>query len=318
VATRRRRYAPLVHAFRFAVQLARASSGEGWAQAARRAESLGYDVLAMPDHLGNQLSPLAALSAAAAATTRLRVCAFVFANDYRHPLILAREAATLDLLSGGRFEMGLGAGWMVEDYCRLGMSYDPGPRRVDRLEEAVPLMKRLLAGETVTHDGPHYHLVRAGVGVETVQKPRPPLAVGAGGPRMLRLAAREADIVGLLPGFSGEGRARLLQATEAATAEKVALVREAAGDRFERLELNIWLADAGMVGGGNSLLGSATAAARWIPAAVVRSPYVLYGTLGALRERLLRRRDRLGISYYTIPGRAMEEMAPLVEALAGR
>src|SRR5450759_3832959 len=100
----RRRYPPLVHSFRFAVQLARASSGEGWAQMARRAESLGYDVLAMPDHLGNQLSPLAALSAAAAATTRLRICAFVFANDYRHPLMLAREAATLDLLSGGRFE----------------------------------------------------------------------------------------------------------------------------------------------------------------------------------------------------------------------
>ena len=307
-----------MHPFRFGVQLARASSGEGWAQTARRAESLGYDVLAMPDHLGNQLSPLAALSAAAVATTRLRVCAFVFANDYRHPLILAREAATLDLLSGGRFEMGLGAGWMVEDYRRLGMNYDPGPRRVDRLEEAIPLVKRLLAGETVTHDGPHYHLVGARAGVETVQKPRPPLAVGAGGPRMLRLAAREADIVGLMPGFSGKGRAQLLQATEESTARKVAIVREAAGDRFDRLELNIWLADAAMVGSGNSLRGSATAAARWIPAAVARSPYVMYGTLGAVRERLLRRRDRLGISYYTIPGRAMEEMAPLVEAMAGR
>jgi len=307
-----------VHPFRFAVQLARAGSGEDWARSARRAETLGFAVLAMPDHLGNQLSPLVALSAAAAATTRLRVSTFVFANDYRHPLILAREAATLDLLSGGRFEMGMGAGWMVEDYRRLGMNYDPGPRRVDRLEEAIPLVKRLLAGETVTHRGTHYQLDRAFAGVETVQKPRPPLAVGAGGPRMLRLAAREADIVGLLPGFSGRGRAQLLQATEASTAKKVAIVREAAGDRFERLELNIWLADAAMVGSGNSRLGSATAAARWIPAAVVRSPYVLYGTIGALRERLLRRRDSLGISYYTIPGRAMEEMAPLVEAMAGR
>jgi probable F420-dependent oxidoreductase len=307
-----------VHPFRFGVQLTRASSGEGWAQTARRAESLGYDVLAMPDHLGNQLSPVAALSAAAAATTRLRICTFVFANDYRHPLILAREAATLDLLSGGRFEMGMGAGWMAEDYRRLGMSYDPGPQRVDRLEEAIPLVKRLLTGETVTHDGPHYHLAGARAGVETVQKPRPPLAIGAGGPRMLRLAGREADIVGLVPGFGGQGRMRVLQATETATASKVAIVREAAGDRFDRIELNLWLGDAGIVGSGNSLLASATAAARWIPAAVARSPYVMYGTLGALRERLLRRRDRLAISYYTIPGRAMEEMAPLVEALAGR
>ena len=307
-----------MHPFRFGVQLARASSGEGWAQAARRAESLGYDVLAMPDHLGNQLSPVAALSAAAAATTRLRICTFVFANDYRHPLILAREAATLDLLSGGRFEMGMGAGWMAEDYRRLGMSYDPGPQRVDRLEEAIPLVKRLLTGEIVTHDGSHYHLAGARTGVETVQKPRPPLAIGAGGPRMLRLAGREADIVGLVPGFGGQGRMRVLQATETATASKVAIVREAAGDRFDRIELNLWLGDAGIVGSGNSLFASATAAARWIPAAVARSPYVMYGTLGALRERLLRRRDRLAISYYTIPGRAMEEMAPIVEALAGR
>lgn len=307
-----------MHSFRFAVQLARASSGEGWAQMARRAESLGYDVLAMPDHLGNQLSPLAALSAAAAATTRLRICAFVFANDYRHPLMLAREAATLDLLSGGRFEMGMGAGWMAADYRQLGMAYDPGPRRVDRLEEAVPLVKRLLAGETVTHAGPHYQLDRASVGVETIQKPGPPLAIGAGGPRMLRLAGREADIVGLVPGFNGEGRPHLRQATEAATAHKVELLRQAAGDRFERLELNIWVADAALVGSGNSLLGSAAAAARWVPAAVVGSPYVLYGTVHALRQRLLRRRDRLGISYYTIPGRAMEAMAPLVEVLAGR
>src|SRR5664280_1607291 len=280
-----------MHPFRFAVQQGSARSGEAWATTARRAESIGYDMLVMPDHLGQQLSPFAALAAAAAATTHLRIGAFVFANDYRHPLMLAREAATLDVLSGGRFEMGMGAGWMTSDYRELGMTYDPAPRRVDRLEEAVPLVKRLLAGETVTHRGEHYQMDRASAGVPTVQKPRPPLAVGAGGPRMLRLAAREADIVGLLPGFSGRGRAQLLQATEASTAKKVAIVREAAGDRFERLELNIWLADAAMVGSGTSRLGSATAAARWIPAAVVRSPYVLYGTIGALRERLLRRRD---------------------------
>lgn len=307
-----------MHPFRFAVQQGSASSGEQWAALACRAESLGYDVLVMPDHLGNQLSPLAALAAAAAATTRLRIGAFVFANDYRHPLILAREAATLDLLSGGRFEMGLGAGWMRVDYARLGMTYEPASMRVDRLEEAVPLVKRLLCGETVTHTGAHYHLERASVGVTTVQRPRPPLAIGAGRPRMLRLAAREADIVGLTPGFNSHGRPLFREATETATVEKVALVRAAAGDRFERLELNLWLADAGLVGSGNSLLGSAAAVARWAPTILYGSPYVLYGTLRSLSERLQRRRDRLGISYYTIPSRAMESMAPLVEALSGR
>lgn len=307
-----------MHPFRFAVQQGSAPSGERWAALARRAESIGYDVLVMPDHLGNQLSPFSALAAAAAATTSLRVGAFVFANDYRHPLMLAREAATLDLLSSGRFELGLGAGWMTDDYRRLGTSYDPAALRIDRLEEAIPLIKQLLAGETVSHHGPHYTLDRASVGVQPAQKPRPPLAIGAGGPRMLKLAVREAEIVGLVPGFDARGRVHVRQATETATAAKIALIREAAGARFERLEINVWLGDAGLIGGGNSLLGSIAAAARRAPTALYGSPYVLYGTLGSAREQLLRRRDRLGISYYTIPSRAMELMAPLVEALAGK
>ena len=307
-----------MHSFRFAVQQGSASSGERWAALARRAESIGYDVLVMPDHLGRQLSPFAAMAAAAAATTRLRVGCFVFANDYRHPLMLAREAATLDLLSGGRFEMGLGAGWMSSDYRRLGMSYDPPAKRIDRLQEAIPLIKRLLSGESVTYTGEHYRLDKASVGVEPVQKPRPPLAIGGGGPRMLKLAAREAEIVGLTPGFDAHGRVRVRQATETATAEKIGWIREAAGDRLERLEINLWLGDAGLVGSGNSLLGSVAAAARWAPTAVYGSPYVLYGTLASTREQLLRRRDKLGISYYTVPSHAMESMAPLVEAMAGR
>jgi probable F420-dependent oxidoreductase len=307
-----------MHPFRFAVQQGSAASRGAWAAIARRAESLGYDMLVMPDHLGRQLSPFAALAAAAAATTRLRIGAFVFANDYRHPLILAREAATLDFLSGGRFEMGLGAGWMMGDYRQLGMTYDPAPRRIDRLEEAIPLLKRLLTGETVTHRGEHYQLDGASIGMEPVQKPRPPLAIGGGGPRMLKLAAREAEIVGLVPGFDAHGRVHLRQATETATADKIALLRDAAGDRFELLEINLWLGDAGLVGSGTSLLGSVAAAARWAPTAIYGSPYVLYGTLGSARDRLLRRRDRLGISYYTVPSHAMESMAPLVEALTGK
>ncbi|MGZ6268038.1 MAG: TIGR03621 family F420-dependent LLM class oxidoreductase [Candidatus Limnocylindrales bacterium] len=307
-----------MHPFRFAVQQASASSSEEWAALAQRAEALGYDLLVMPDHLNRQFSPFSALAAAAAATKRLRIGAFVFANDYRHPLMLAREAATLDVLSAGRFEMGLGAGWMTSDYRGLGMTYDLPPRRVDRLEEAIPLVKRLLAGETVTHRGEHYQMERASAGVPTVQRPRPPLAIGAGGPRMLRIAAREAEIVGLQPGFGARGWPLFGQATEKATAEKVAVVKEAAGDRFEDLELNVWVSHAGLAGSGNSLRGSALAATAGAATAVYGSPYVLYGTLGAVRDRLLRRRDALGISYYTIPSRSMESMAPLVEALAGK
>ncbi len=307
-----------MHPFRFAVQQASASNAGDWSALARRAESLGYDLLVMPDHLNHQFSPFAALAAAAAATTRLRISAFVFANDYRHPLMLAREAATLDVLSGGRFEMGMGAGWMTSDYRGLGMTYDLPPRRIDRLEEAIPLVKRLLAGETVTHHGEHYQMERASAGVPTVQRPRPPLAIGAGGPRMLRLAALEAEIVGLVPGFSERGWPLFGQTTEKATAEKIAVIKEAAGERFEDLELNIWVSHAGLAGSGNSIRGSAWAATAGAATAVYGSPYVLYGRLGPLRDRLLRRRDALGISYYTVPSRSMESMAPLVEALAGK
>jgi len=307
-----------VHPFRFGVQQQSAPSAADWAALARRAESIGYDILVMPDHLGHQLSPFAALAAAAGATTRLRIGAFVFANDYRHPLILAREAATLDFVSGGRFELGMGAGWMTSDYRRLGMPYDLPPLRIDRLQEAIPVVKRLLAGETVTHEGAHYRLEEASAGIRPVQRPRPPIAIGGGGPRMLRLAAREADIVGLTPGFDRRGRPVIGGASESATAAKIAIVREAAGDRFDQLELNIWLGSAGLAGHGNSLAESALAAVAGAATAVYSSPYVLYGTLGQVRDRLLRRRDRLGISYYTIPGRAMETMAPLVEVLAGK
>jgi probable F420-dependent oxidoreductase len=307
-----------VHPFRFGVTMSRAASAEAWVAAARRAEELGYDILLMPDHLGSQLSPIAALTAAAAATTRLRVGSYVFANDYRHPLVLAREAATLDWLSGGRFELGLGAGWNATDYRKLGLHYDPPPRRIDRLSEAVPLVKRLLAGEVVDHEGPHYRLRGGHVGPMPVQRPRPPLLIGGGGPRMLRLAAREADIVALQPQFDPRGRPMLGQATEGATERKIAILREASGPRFEELELNVIVGDAALVGSGRSARESLLAATKWAATGLVGTPYVLYGTLGQLRDRLLRRRDRLGISYYAIPGHAMEAMAPLVAALAGR
>jgi probable F420-dependent oxidoreductase len=306
-----------VRPFRFAVFAFSAPSGEAWAGFARRAEELGYDTLLVPDHLSRQLSPIAALSAAAAVTSRLRIGPYVFANDFRHPLVMAREAATLDVLSGGRLELGLGAGWRRSDYRQLGYAYAAPGRRVDRLVEALGIVKRLLAGETVTHRGEHYTLEGARIAPMPVQRPVP-LHIGAGGPRMLRLAAREADIVGLIPQFTRGGIPRLTDATEGALARKVELLRTAAGDRFSALELSVYCADAGMVGSGHSLLGSVGSALKGAVVAPVGSPYVLYGTLGALRDRLERRREALGISHYAIPHHALESMAPLVEALAGR
>jgi probable F420-dependent oxidoreductase len=304
--------------FRFAVTASQAGSGEAWVALARRAEELGYGALLVPDHLGQQLSPIAAMAAAAAATSSLRIGGFVFANDFRHPLMLAREAATLDLLSDGRLELGLGAGWRTSDYRQLGMPYDAPGRRIDRLVESSMLVKRLLAGETVTHAGPHYQLGAARVWPRPIQRPHPPIIMGGGGPRMLRLAAREADIVGFIPQFSQRGRPILTDVGEAALDRKVAIVREAAGDRFERLELNLFIVDAGMVGSGQSAPRTMLAAAKAGTVGLAGSPYFLYGTLPALRERLERRRERTTISYYAIRQGSMEAMAPLVAALAGR
>jgi probable F420-dependent oxidoreductase len=307
-----------MHPFRFAVHASSAASGDAWLAFARRAEALGYDTLLVPDHLGPQLSPISALAAAAAVTTRLRIGPYVFANDFRHPLVMAREAASLDVLSNGRLELGLGAGWRTSDYRQLGVAYDPPGRRIDRLAEALPLVKRLLEGESVSHVGTHYRLGAARVEPRPIQRPRPPIQIGAGGPRMLRLAAREAEIVGLIPQFTRSGRPRVRDATEGALARKVEVVRAAADDRFPSLELSIYCADAGMVGSGHGLAGSVASAAKAMVVAPVGSPYLLYGTLARLRDQLERRRDRLGISHYAIPGHAMEEMAPLVEALSGR
>jgi len=309
-----------VHPFRFGVTASRAPPRQAWTDLARSAEELGYDTFVMQDHLGRQLSPLGGLAAAAAVTSRIRIGAFVFANDYRHPLLLARETATLDQISNGRVELGIGAGWKTSDYRQLGMPYERAGLRIERMQESVVLMRQLFTGERVTHSGRHYHLDGARLAPRPVQ-PRIPILIGGGGPRMLRIAAREADIVGLLTQFDSHGRPIASQGTEAQTAHKVAIIRDAAGSReaFERLELNVLVASAGLIGSGSSPFGSVASAIKAAaPRMVGGTPYLLHGTLGQVRETLLRRRERLGISYYIWSARAAETMAPVVEALAGR
>jgi len=306
-----------MHPVRFGVILTEADSADSWIASARRAEELGYDILLMPDHLGGQLSPLAGLMAAAAATRRLRVGSYVLANDVRHPMVMAREAATIHFLSGGRFELGMGAGWSPDDYLKLGLPLEAPARRIDRLTEAVPLVKRLLAGETIDHVGAHYPMTGARIGVKTGNLPRPAILIGGGGPRVLRLAAREADIVGIQPQIDHRGRAIAREATAAGTARKIGILREAAGTRFDHLELNVIIGRALLLGGRARQRGSLALATRTIAAGWLGRSYVLAGTRGQLSEGLKRRRDRVGISYYAIHGNAMEELAPLVADLAG-
>lgn len=299
-----------------------APDGAAWAALARRAESAGYDALMVPDHLGRQFAPIAALATAAAATTTLRIAPFVFANDFRHPLILAGEAATLDVLSGGRLLLGMGAGWRVTDYRQLGMPYDEPRVRVDRLVESVGIVRRLWAGELVDHDGPHYRLERARLAPTPPARadgsPGPPLIIGGGGPRMLRFAACEAAVVGLLPQFDRRGRPIIGQATDAATAGKAAFVREAAGTRWGAFDVNVLVFFAGLVGGGSGVVASTRNAALSAAVGLVGTPYVLHGTPGRVRDILLRRRDEWGLNSYTFSAHSLEAMAPIVEVLAGR
>lgn len=309
--------------FRFAVTAGSplsgpAISGARWTTLARRAEELGYDALYVTDHLGRQLAPLAAMTAAATVTETLRVGSFVFANDFRHPLILAREAATLDLLSNGRLDLGMGAGWLTSDYRQLGMAYDAPGVRIDRLIESLAIMERLFRGERVDHRGTHYELHGARLAPLPVQRPRPRLMIGGGGPRMLRLAARHADIVGLLPQFDARGRPKVSQATEGATAAKAEIVRAEAGSRFAELDVNVIVFDAGLVGSGRGALSSALTAMKAAAVALIGTPYVLYGTLPRVRELLLRRRELTGLNHYALPAHSMETMAPLVAEMRGR
>jgi probable F420-dependent oxidoreductase len=307
-----------VRPFRFGVTAPTVESGHDWPERARRVERLGYSVLSVPDHFRNQLASVPALTAAALATTRLRVGSLVFCNDFHQPVTLAREAASIDALSDGRLELGLGAGWLRAEYDEAGIRFDPARTRIERLEEAVAIIKRLLAGDAVTFSGRHYTVTNL-AGSATIQRPHPPLLVGGGGRRTLTLAAREASIVGFvpraLPDGSGLDRADF---GEAALREKVAWVRDAAGDRFESLELNALIQAVAVSDQRRGTADQLAARFRVAPEVVLESPYALVGTIDEICETLARRRERFGISYLTVFERDAEAFAPVVEKLAMR
>ena len=282
-------------------------------------ESLGYAALYLPDHFSDQLGPIAALMAAADATTALRVGSLVFDNDYRHPVVLAKEAATIDLLSDGRFDLGLGAGWLASDYQQAGMPYDSPGTRIERMGEGLQIIKGLMAGGSFSFTGKHYQVSHMEGSPLPVQKPHPPILLGGGGRRMLRMAAREADIVNvnfdLREGRAGRGAARtgLAEATD----EKLAWVKDAAGDRFEHIELSIYIFMATITDDRDSVAAAMAPGMGSEPHAVLEMPHFLIGTVDEVVEQLQRRRDRYGASYVIVPGDVTESFAPVVERLVG-
>ena len=295
------------HPFRFGIVTGQTRSAEAWFASARRAEELGYSSFLIPDTLGQTFAPLPALAAVVAATQRLRVGTYVLANDFRNPVLLARECATLDFLSGGRFELGLGVGrpGVEADNRKLGIPFEPGGVRVARLAESLTTITSLLNGEVVSIVGKHYTIDGADMFPMPVQRPRPPILIAAAGSRLLALAARTADIIALaLPPMTGEDAFR----------EKVADIAQAAGDRFEQLELNVNLVSAGQH------MPPWFAHMGIDPEALVRagSPAVLTGNVDEMCDQLLRRRETLGISYITLGEYFIETLAPVVERLSGR
>jgi probable F420-dependent oxidoreductase len=312
--------------FRFGLFAESVRSREMLLDTARRAEDCGFATFLIRDHFieepfGHQLAPLTALAAVACATTRLRVGSLVLSNDCRHPVILAKEIATLDVLSNGRVELGLGAGFAQAEYDKAGMRFDAPSVRVDRLEEAIQVLKGLLGAGPLTFTGKHYSVSDLDSFPKPVQRPHPPILVGASGKRMLSIAAREADIVGFQTVSTRNGVVANDPSLRLApvVAEKVEQVRHMAGDRFVRIEL--------------SMVATVIIAAKRQQAAeqfardkgwagisvdqVLAMPSIFVGSVDEIVEEMRVRRERYGFSYYVIFDHAIETVAPIVARLAG-
>ncbi|HIF97574.1 MAG TPA: TIGR03621 family F420-dependent LLM class oxidoreductase [Myxococcales bacterium] len=319
--------------FRFAVQSFSAESGSAWRERARRVEELGYACLHLADHIIGpgpalersmhplqELAAVPAMAVAAEATSTLRVGCRVFCQDYRHPAVLAKEAATLDLFSEGRLELGLGAGWLEPEYAALGMRFDPARVRIDRLAETVALVKAHMSGKPIDQSGEHVE-VHEYTGVPLpVQRPHPPIMIGGGSRRVLALAGREADIVSLnfnnRAGVLGPEGVKLSTSSE--TERKLGWVREGAGARMADLEIEIG-AYFTFVGDGGDAAAKGMAGAFGLTEEEMRAhPHGLFGSVDSICQELERRRECFGISYITVTDDVMEAFAPVVERLAGQ
>jgi len=306
--------------FRFGLKFRAANDGASLAAMAQRAESLGYSTILVSDHPTHpQLAPLATAAALACATTRLRVGSSVLANDFRHPIVLAKEVASLDLISGGRVELGIGTGWKKAEYEAMGLVFDPASQRIERLREAIAILRGFWSGKPYALDGKHY-AVKEISGFPTPVQVRVPLLIGGGGRKVLSLAAEAADIVGINPAArSGAHDLETdLDSTAAATDEKLRWITQAAGARMDELELCMQVyADC--------VTQSRTEGDRALAARYAFSleearqvPYAWVGSVDEICEGLEQKRARWGVSYWVVPEHAMESLAPVVGRMTDR
>jgi len=317
------------HPFRFGIICEEMTTRQAWLDQARRAEELGYATLLIRDHFvpdtfGGQFAPFSALMAAAAATTTLRVGTLVIDNDFRHPVVLAKEVATLDLLSGDRFELGLGAGWLQTEYDKAGIPFHSPATRIARLEEAIHVLKRFFADSPASFSGEHYAVAGLDGYPKPSQRPHPPILIGGAGKRMLALAAREADIIHFLPSTIATGtlvsnpRDRL----SATLLERIAWVREQAGARFAAIELApstiIVLADDRQAATERLIDENGWHDHGIDVEHVWDMPGVFAGTVDEIVAAMIECRERFGFSYFVVPSAEMETCAPIVARLTGR
>lgn len=305
--------------FRFAVQLSHAASGSAWRDLARKVEGLGYSTLYVPDHLDDQWAPMIALTVAAEATSSLRVGSLVLDNDFRHPVVLAKEAATLDLVSEGRLELGMGAGWMRTDYEMSGIPMDPAGARIERLAESLEIMTAMWEKGRATFTGEHYRVTDAVSTPATHTRPRPVLVIGGGSRRILTLAAEQADIVSVIPSLAAGriGPEVAAGALREKFHERIGWVKKAAGDRMDAIELQCWTVAVQVVPNAAEVLAQMAPLFNLTPEQLGDIPLALVGTENELIETLQRRREEYGFSYVVVHEPELEAFAPVVARLAG-
>ncbi len=309
--------------FRFAAGIRTPGTRADFIHEVQEIERAGYDALVLSDHLIDQFAPISALGLAAGVTSRLGLGTFVFNNDLRHPVVLAQELATLDRLSDGRLLVGIGAGWNVPEYESIGIPYDAGTVRIDRLAEAVTVLKAVFSDGPVDFQGRYYRVNGLADLPRPVQRPHPPFLLGGGSPKLLRLASREAQIVSIAPRVLPDGTADIKGCTLAGSARKIALIREAAGERFDRIEINTYPSL------GAKVTDSSRSAAREIADRlrsrrgvelseedVLDSPHVFIGSVDSLVEKFQRLRETLGINHFMV-GEDWQVFAPIMERLRG-
>lgn len=291
--------------FRFGLNASTAPNRKEWVEKAKKAEDLGYDILLAGEHTFIWQSPFPALQAAADVTSRLRIGTYVLGNDFRNPIMLAQEAATLDILSDGRFELGLGTGWLINDYQNTGIPFDSPGVRISRMQEAVQILKCAFSGESFSFQGKYYHVDNFQLPGWPVQRPRPPLLIGGGGKRILSFAAREVDIIGINLLSTSDGWIDLATGTKQATANKIDWVRHAAAGRTD-MELSIYFITTEIADSNEEKEKAAyKIRADWgVPEEklslqdLLASPYVLIGSENELVEKMLRLREEFGFTYF--------------------